>query len=157
MTHDYETFLSEFEEYPRRAGRAIELRRRKAHSHMRLNPIDGVPISHAHFAVVVTREDSRVLPHPAGKRVELVLEKKHAEHYFAALTAQEANIKAEIRGMDWHDAPIGRASHVDLWKPHNLDNPDARDRDFEWLLDNLLLFRRVLGPIVREANERLAR
>ena len=157
MTRDYETFLSGFEEYTRRAGRVIEFRRRKAHPHMRLNPSGGAPISHAHFAVVVTREDSRVLPHPAGKRVELVLEKKHAQHYFAALSAQRADIDADIRNVDWHDAPIGAASHIDLWKPHNLSKPDAWDEDFAWLLDKLLLFRRVLGPIVREARESLRR
>ncbi len=158
MTHEYEAFLSEFEEYARRAGHTITLKQRSpSHQHFRMNLIADVPQSHAHFAVVVTREDSRVPPHPAGNRVELVLEKKHAEHYFAALTDQQARIKSEIRGIEWHDAPIGKASHIDLWKPHSLDNRDAWDKDFAWLLDNLLLFRRVLGPIVRSARERLRR
>ena len=158
MTDDYETYWSAFEEYIRRAGHTITLKQRSpSHQHFRMNLIVDVPQSHAHFAVVTTREDSRVLPHPAGKRVELVLEKKYAEHYFGALVAERASIDAQICDLDWHDAPIGSASHIDLWKPHNLDNPHARDKDFEWLLDNLLLFRRVLGPSVRESRDRLRR
>lgn len=156
MTSQYQTFWSVFEEYIRREGYTITLKQRSPrHQHFRMNLIADVPQSHAHFAVVVTQEDSRVLPHPAGKRVELVLEKKYAEHYFGTLLTERASIDAQIRDMDWHDAPIGRASHVDLWRPHNLDNPDAWDEDFEWLLDNLILFRRVLGPLVRDARERL--
>ena len=157
MTDDYGEYWSEFEEYIRLKGHVIELRRRKAHPHMRLNPIDAVPISHAHLAVVATREDSRVLPHRAGNRVELVLEKKHSEHYFGYLTASRAGIRAGIPDTDWHDAPLGNASHIDLWNRSRLNNRDAWREDFAWLLDNLLLFRQVLGPVVREARERLRR
>ena len=156
VTDDYEAYWLEFEDYIRRRGHAIALKQRSPKQrHFRMDLIPDVPQSHAHFAVVATREDSRVLPHPAGNRVELVLEKKHVAHYLAALVVQQARVKAEIRGIDWHDAPIGGASHVDLWKRHNLDNRDAWDKDFEWLLDNLLLFRRVLAPIVRGARDRL--
>ena len=157
MAGGQEQYLSGFEDFTRRAGHAIEFRRPKAHPHMRLIPIDPVPISHAHFAVVVTQEDSRVLPHPAGNRVELVLEKQHAEHYFAALDARRAEIDAQIPAVDWHDAPLGSASHIDLWKPGHLGEWAHWPEDFSWLLEKLLSFRRVLGPIVREAAQALRR
>lgn len=74
----HETYWFEFEAYLRRAGHTVELRRRRQHPHMRLNPADGVPISDAHFAVAITENDSDV--HEAGARVQLVIEKKRVEY-----------------------------------------------------------------------------
>lgn len=133
-------------------GERLDLRRRSRHRHFRLNPVDGVPISHAHFAVAASGESP---VRPAGNRVQLVLEGEHAQHYLAALNRHRSRIEAEIRGVDWQIEPIGKASHIEVWKEHNLDSPAAWPEDFEWLLRNLLLFRRVLGPHVQAARRSL--
>lgn len=134
-------------------GEDLDLRRRSRHRHFRLNPVDcDVPVSHAHFAVAASGE-SRV--RPAGNRVQLVLEGEHAEHYFAALSSCRSRIDAKIPGAEWLDQPAGRASHIEVRKGHHLDSPAAWPEDFEWLLRNLLVFRRVLGPFVRAAGRGL--
>lgn len=55
--------------------------------------------------------------------------------------------------MQWLDQPAGKASHVEVRKEHHLDDPAAWPDDFQWLLDNLLLFRRVLGPLVSDIRQ----
>ena len=138
-------------------GEDLDLRRRSRHRHFRLNPVDddvpvSVPVRHAHFAVAASGE-SRV--RPAGNRVQLVLEGRYAEHYLAALFRLRSRIDAKIPGAEWLVQPAGRASHIEVRKEHHLDFPAAWPEDFEWLLRNLLVFRRVLGPFVRAAGRGL--
>ena len=150
MPDDREKYWIAFAAFVReKTGTPIELQTRRPY--FRLIPIEGVnPDGHAHFAVVATKRRSKV--RPAGNRVQLVLEKQHAKHYLAALNRHRSRIEAEIQGVDWQVEPIGEASHIEVWKEHNLDSPAAWPEDFEWLLHNLLLFRRVLGPYVQAAR-----
>ena len=134
-------------------GEDLDLRRWGRHRHFRLNPVDcDVPVSHAHFAVAASG-GSRV--RPAGNRVQLVLGGEHAGHYFAALVRLRSRVDAKIPDAEWLDQPAGRASHIEVRKGHHLDFPAAWPEDFEWLLRNLLVFRRVLGPFVRAAGRGL--
>lgn len=139
-------YWAEFESFAREENLDLRLR----HGYFMINPIPFVPVTtHAHFAVVASR-GSKV--RSAGNRVQLVLEGKHADHYFAALSRHRSRIDAEILGAEWLDQPAGKACHIEVRKEHNLDSPAAWPEDFEWLLRNLLLFRRVLAPCVQAAR-----
>ena len=145
-------YWDEFETFAIAMGEDLDLRRRSRHRHFRLNPVDGVPVSHAHFAVVASGESP---VRPAGNRVQLVLEGRYAEHYLAALVRLRSRVDAKIPGSEWLVQPAGRASHIEVRKGHHLDSPAAWPEDFEWLLRNLLVFRRVLGPFVQAARRGL--
>lgn len=137
-----------FDKFARDQGHDLDLRRR--HPYFRLIPIGGVPIGHAHFAVVASGE-SRI--REAGNRVQLVLEGRRAAVYLAALSGERDRIRERIPGVRWLVEPAGKASHVEVWKEHHLDDPAAWPEDFQWLLDNLLLFRQVLGPLVSDIRQ----
>ena len=118
MTFSPNAYWSEFAAYLERAGHTIELRRRRQHPHMRLSPIDAVPIRHAHFAVALTSMDNAV--HQAGVRVQLVIEKDYVIDCYHALRARRDHINARIVGLNWVEPPGSAARHVRLWKPGNL-------------------------------------
>lgn len=139
-----------FDAFARDRGHDLDLRTRGRHRHFRLIPIGGVPIGHAHFAVVASGT-SRV--REAGNRVQLVLEGRYAAAYLVALSGQRRRIGERIPGARWLDQPVGKASHVEVRKEHHLDDPAAWPDDFQWLLDNLLLFRRVLEPLVSDIRQ----
>ena len=138
-------YWAAFDAFARDRGHDLDLRTRGRHQYFRLIPIGGVPIGHAHFAVVASGQ-SRV--REAGNRVQLVLEGRRAAAYLAALSEERDRIARRIPGARWLVEPAGKASHVEVWKEHHLDDPAAWPEDFRWLLDNLLLFRQVLGPLV---------
>ena len=151
MTDTRETYWSEFEAYLERAGHSIVLQRLEQHPHMRLSPAaETLSTSEApHFAVAVTGRASGV--HPAGARVQLVIEKKHVSHYYRALLAQRDHIEGRIHGADWPSRDGSVTRHIRLWKPDNLAEPELWSEDFAWFAGTLLLFRRELGPLVLEA------
>ena len=152
MTFSPDAYWSEFGAYLGHAGHTIELRRRQQHPHMRLSPIDAVPISHAHFAVALTSMDSAV--HQAGVRVQLVIEKKRVVDYYHALRARRDYINARIVGLNWVEPPGSAARHVRVWKPSAPERRELWPEDFAWLAGNLLLLRRELSPLLQEALER---
>ena len=139
-----------FDAFARDLGHDLDLRTRGSHQHFRLIPIGGVPPTHAHFAVAASGP-SRV--REAGNRVQLVLEGRYAAAYFAALSGQRRRIEEQIPRVQWLDQPAGKASHVEVRKAHHLDDPTEWPDDFQWLLDQLLLFRQVLGPLVSDIRQ----
>lgn len=151
MTESHDTYWSEFEAYLERAGHTIELQRLRQHPRMRLSPAaDTLTTSEApHFALAVTRQRSDV--HPAGVRVQLVIEKKHLSHYYPALLAHRDRIEGRIHGAEWPSRDASATRHIRLWKPGNLAEPELWIEDFAWFAGTLLLFRRELGPLVVEA------
>lgn len=95
----YDEYWDAFERFVRAAGHEFELRKPGSRAYFRRIRIDGVPVSHAHFAVAVSTSGSHV--RPAGVRVQLVLEGKFASHYAPELVAQRPQIDGEIPEVQW--------------------------------------------------------
>ena len=148
----YDKYWDAFERFVRAAGHHFELRKLGSHAHFRRVRIDGVPVSHAHFAVAITASGSHV--RPAGVRVQLVLEGKFASHYAPELVAQRSQIDREIPEVHWLRGS-GKASHIEVRTAHHLDQQGSWDTDVAWMLERLSEFQRVLGPRVQEARRRL--
>ncbi|MCY4509111.1 MAG: hypothetical protein OXG35_19450 [Acidobacteria bacterium] len=102
-----------------------------------------------HFAVVATKQKRRV---KAGNRVELVIRRP----YYGHLAMREQRIRQEIPYILPPDPPIddNETGHFEVWKPDNLERKDAWQTDFEWFVENLRLFHRVLRPLVLAALRR---
>ena len=148
----YDEYWDAFEEFVRAAGHKFELRKLGSHAYFRRVPIDGVPVSHAHFAVAVSTAGSHL--RPPGVRVQLVLEGKFASHYAPELVAQRSQIDGEIPDVHWLRGS-GKASHIEVRTAHHQDQQGSWDTDFEWMLERLGAFQRVLGPRVQEARRLL--
>ena len=157
MNDDIAAYWAGLKAYLRDTGNDdIELRRGKTRPYFRIVQIVGVPISHAHFAVVATKQGS-VVRDDAANRVQLVLEKKHVEHYLAAVASRRATIDSQIPGTEWVAPERTAARHVEVRKEQNLDDRARWTCDFKWLLDNLHLFQQVLEPHLRAARQDLHR
>ena len=155
MHDDIAAYWAGLEAYLRDTGNDdIELRRRKALPYFRIVQIEGVPIGHAHFAVVATKQGS-VIRSDAANRVQLVLEKKHVEHYLAAVASRRATIDNQIPGTEWVSPGRTAARHLEVGKEQNLGDRARWGCDFKWLLDNLRLFQQALEPHLRAARQNL--
>ena len=100
-----------------------------------------------HFAVVATKKKMRVV---RGNRVELVV--RHP--YYEGLVEHRRAIDEQIPAVLSWSAPddSNETGHVEVWKLDNLRNPDAWREDFEWFVENLRRFQRVLTPHVLQAG-----
>ncbi len=148
----FDDYWDAFEEFVRAAGHTFEFRKLGSHEYFRRVRIDGVPVSHAHFAVAVSTSGSSV--RPAGARVQLVLEGKFASHYAPQLVAQRGQIEKEIPNVHWLRG-AGKASHIEVRAEQHLDQRGDWEADFAWMLQRLTSFQRVLAPRVQEARGRL--
>ena len=148
----FDGYWDAFERFVRAAGHDFELRKLGSHAYFRRVRIDGVPVSHAHFAVAVSTSGSHL--RPAGARVQLVLEGKSASHYAPELAARRSQVDGKIPGVYWLRGS-GKASHIEVRTAHHLDQQGSWDTDFAWMLERLSEFQRVLGPRVQEARRHL--
>ena len=72
---------------------------------------------------------------------------------YDALETERDAIDGEIEGLHWLSEPAGKRCHLEVRKAAHLTDTDNWTEDFSWLLAELLLFQRVLGPrMVRAAG-----
>ena len=148
-----EEYWAEFEKFLRATDQDLAIQRWGSQKYFRWAAVEGVDEHHAHFAAVAALTARGV--RKAGNRVQLVLQKPYASHYLNELGRHRAEIESTIPCVQWLDKPFGDASHIEVWKEHRVAHRDDWPEDFAWMLGHLLLFRRVIGPLVREVSTRL--
>ncbi len=152
---DQLSYWARFEVFLRDTGNSdIVLRTHPGgHKYFRIVEIEGVSEPNRfhrkapHFAVVAAKRGNKKKQRFAGNRVQLVLPDRRL---YGALLEYRPSIDRRIPEARWVP-PDDRdeTGHIEVWKKHNLPNPDAWDDDFAWLLRNTRLFQRELGDYAR--------
>jgi len=88
-------------------------------------------------------------------RTELYIDRGDAEEnkkIFDSLAAERKIIEAEIGStLDWERLDDRRASRIALYRPGSIDSDEAVLLEIrDWAIDNLLKFRKVFGPLLKE-------
>ena len=135
----YFEFWSAFRAHCANKGSSLKLRKPRAQHWFSL----AVGRSRFSIGLTVTRQHKRL-------GCEIYIRGSNAKKAFGLLMKTRAAIDVEIPGLEWQELPEKQDARIVLFKPDfDIDQHDAWQSGFDWLMKKGELFHRVFAPRIR--------